>query len=127
MVTAINDDLFSPEVVNDPYPYFSQLREEDPVHWNQLYELWVVSGYEDLVWVTRHPEYFSSEVFKRDPRTPYPAIDESDMGLYQYIRDFFSDWFIQHDRPEHLEMRKVVHGYFNPKAMETAVEPLTPR
>ena len=119
MVTTISDDLFSPEVVNDPYPYFAHLREEDPVHWNKLYELWVISGYEDLVWVTRHPEYFSSEVFKRDPRTPYPAIDESDMGLYQYIRDFFSDWFIQHDRPEHLEMRKVVHGYFNPKAMET--------
>ena len=119
MVTTISDDLFSPQVVNDPYPYFAHLREEDPVHWNKLYELWVISGYEDLVWVTRHPEYFSSEVFKRDPRTPYPAIDESDMGLYQYIRDFFSDWFIQHDRPEHLEMRKVVHGYFNPKAMET--------
>ena len=40
------------------------------------------------------------------------------MGLYQEIRDFFSDWFIQHDRPEHMEMRKVVHGYFTPKAME---------
>jgi hypothetical protein len=118
MVTAINDDLFSPEVVNNPYPYFSHLREEDPVHWNKLYELWVVSTYEDLVWVTRRPELFSSEVWKRDPRSPYPAIDESDMGLYQEIRDFFSDWFIQHDRPEHLEMRKVVHGYFTPKAME---------
>jgi len=118
MVTAINDDLFSPEVVNNPYPYFSHLREEDPVHWNKLYELWVVSTYEDLVWVTRRPEFFSSEVWKRDPRSPYPAIDESDMGLYQEIRDFFSDWFIQHDRPEHLEMRKVVHGYFTPKAME---------
>ena len=118
MVTAINDDLFSPEVVNNPYPYFSHLREEDPVHWNKLYELWVVSTYEDLVWVTRRPELFSSEVWKRDPRSPYPAIDESDMGLYQEIRDFFSGWFIQHDRPEHLEMRKVVHGYFTPKAME---------
>ena len=118
MVTAINDDLFSHEVVNNPYPYFSHLREEDPVHWNKLYELWVVSTYEDLVWVARRPELFSSEVWKRDPRGPYPAIDESDMGLYQDIRDFFSDWFIQHDRPEHMEMRKVVHGYFTPKAME---------
>ncbi|MEK7814785.1 MAG: cytochrome P450, partial [Chloroflexota bacterium] len=29
-----------------------------------------------------------------------------------------ADQFIQHDRPEHLEMRKVVHGYFTPKSME---------
>ena len=33
MVTTITDDLFSPAVVNDPYTYFSQLRNEDPVHW----------------------------------------------------------------------------------------------
>ncbi len=118
MVTAITDDLFSPFVVNDPYTYFSQLRDEDPVHWNEKYELWVVSRYADLVWVTRHPEFFSSEWWKRDPRAPYPEIDESDLGLYQYVRDFFSDWFIQHDRPEHTEMRMVVHSYFNPKAME---------
>jgi pulcherriminic acid synthase len=60
MVTATNDDLFSAEVVNNPYAYFSRLREEDPVHWNEKYELWVVSRYEDLVWVARHPEFFSS-------------------------------------------------------------------
>ena len=118
MVTAISDDLFTGEVVNHPYPYFARLREEDPVHWNEKYELWVISTYEDLVWVARRPEFFSSEWWKRDPRSPYPAIDESDLGLYQYVREFFADWFIQHDRPKHTEMRKVVHGYFNPKAME---------
>ena len=118
MVTAINDDLFTGEVVNEPYPYFARLREEDPVHWNKKYELWVISTYEDLVWVARRPEFFSSEWWKRDPRGPYPEIDESDLGLYQYVREFFADWFIQHDRPEHTEMRKVVHSYFTPKAME---------
>ncbi len=118
MVTAISDDLFSPEIIGDPYTYFSYLREHDPVHWNEKYELWVISRYADLVWVTRHPEYFSSAWWKNNPRSPYPAIDESDMGLYQFVRDFFSDWFIQHDRPEHAEMRMVVHSYFNPKAME---------
>ena len=118
MVTAINDDLFSPEVVSDPYSYFAHMRAEDPVHWNELYELWVVSTYEDLVWVARRPEFFSSEVWKRDPRPAYPAIDESDLGLYGYIREFFADWFIQHDRPEHTDMRRTVHTYFSPRAME---------
>src|ERR687895_359141 len=118
MVSVINDDLFSLEVVSDPYTYFAHLREEDPVHWNERYELWVVTRYEDLVWVARHPEYFSSEWWKRDPRPPYPSIDESDLGLYQYVREYFANWFIQHDRPEHIEMRKVVHGYFTPRAME---------
>jgi cytochrome P450 len=38
--------------------------------------------------------------------------------LYEYVRQYQADQFIQHDRPEHLEMRKVVHGYFTPKSME---------
>ncbi len=118
MATAISDELFTGDVIQDPYTYFDHVREEDPVHWNKEYELWLITRYDDLVWLTRHPELFSSAVFKRDPRPPYPSIDESDLGLYEYVRDFFSDWFIQHDRPQHADMRKVLHAYFNPKAME---------
>ncbi len=118
MTTAISDDLFTRDVIQDPYAYFENVRENDPVHWNKDYELWLVTRYDDLVWLTRHPELFSSAVFANDPRDPYPSINESDMGLYQYIKDFFADWFIQKDRPTHADMRKVLHSYFNPKAME---------
>jgi cytochrome P450 len=114
----MSDDLFTPEVTNDPYSYFGRLREEDPVHWNELYELWVITRHDDLVWLTRHHELFSSEVLKRDSRPPYPQVYESDLGLYEYVRNFSSAQFIQHDRPAHLEMRKVVHEYFTPRSME---------
>ncbi len=115
---AIHDDMFTPDVIADPYAYYGRLRDEDPVHWNEAYELWVVTRHDDLVWLTRHHELFSSAVFRNDPRPPYPAIDELDLGLYEYVRNYQSDQFIQHDRPEHLEMRRVVHGYFTPKSME---------
>ena len=118
MVTAIQDDMFAPDVIVDPYTYYGRLRDQDPVHWNETYELWVITRHDDLVWLTRHHELFSSAVFKNDPRPPYPAIDESDLGLYEYVRNYQGDQFIQHDRPEHLEMRRVVHGYFTPKSME---------
>ena len=118
MLTAINDDLFTPEVIADPYPYFDRLRAEDPVHWNAKYAVWLVTRYDDVVWVLRHQELFSSEVFKRDLREPYPPIQASDLEMYDFVRAFFGDFFIQHDRPEHTEMRKVVHGYFTPKSME---------
>jgi cytochrome P450 len=118
MVTATQDDMFTPDVLVDPYAYYGRLRDEDPVHWNESYALWVVTRHDDLVWLTRHHELFSSAVFKNDPRPPYPDIDESDLGLYDYVRNYQGDQFIQHDRPEHLEMRRVVHGYFTPKSME---------
>ena len=118
MVTVIDYDMFTPEVIADPYSYFARLREEDPVHWNEKYELWVITSYDDLVWLTRHHELFSNAVFKNDPRPAYPEICESDLGLYEYVRNYQGDQFIQHDRPEHLEQRMVVHGYFAPKSME---------
>ncbi len=118
MVALIEDDLFTDDVIADPYAYYGRLRAEDPVHWNEKYDLWVITRHEDLVWLTRHHELFSSAVFKNDPRPAYPAIDESDLGLYEYVKNYQGSQFIQHDRPDHLEMRRVMHGYFTPKSME---------
>jgi cytochrome P450 len=114
----IQDDLFTTDVIADPYAYYGRLRTEDPVHWNEAYSLWVITRHDDLVWLTRHHELFSSAVFKNDKRPAYPAIDESDLGLYEYVKNYQGSQFIQHDRPDHLEMRRVMHGYFTPKSME---------
>jgi len=119
MVTAVQDDMFTPDVIADPYAYYGRLRDEDPVHWNDTYALWVITRHDDVTWMTRHNELFSSAVFRNDPKPAYPAIDESDLGLYEYVRNYQADQFIQHDRPEHLDMRRIVHGYFTPKAMES--------
>jgi cytochrome P450 len=118
MPIARQDDLFSPDVIANPYAYYGRLRAEDPVHWNPSYELWLITRHDDLVWLTRHHELFSSAVFRNDPRPAYPPIAESDLGLYDYVRGYQGDQFIQHDRPEHLEMRRVMHSYFTPKSME---------
>jgi len=111
--------MFTSDVITNPYTYYGRLRDEDPIHWNDTYALWVITRHDDVTWMTRHNELFSSAVFKNDPRPAYPAIDESDLGLYEYVRNYQADQFIQHDRPEHLDMRKIVHGYFTPKAMES--------
>src|SRR5262252_255983 len=115
---AVNDDMFTDDVIADPYTYYGRLREEDPVHWNDKYALWVITRHDDVVWMTRHHELFSNAVFKNDPRPAYPDINEADLGLYEYVRNYQADQFIQHDRPEHLEMRKVVHSYCTPRSME---------
>ena len=110
--------MFTPEVIQDPYRYYGRIRDEDPVHWNELYELWVITRHDDLVWLTRNHEQFSSDVFLNEPRPAYPAIYESDTELYDFVRNYQGKQFIQYDRPDHLEMRKVVHTYFSPKSME---------
>ena len=118
MVTTISDDMFAPGVIKDPFRYYGQIRDEDPVHWNELYQLWVITRHDDLVWLARNHEQFSNSVWKNDPLPAYPAIYDSDQELYDFMRDYRGNQLVQFDRPEHLAMRKVVHSYFTPKSME---------
>src|SRR2546428_4400847 len=112
---VMHEDLLGPEAIADPYTYYGRLREEDPIHWNPLYETWVLTRYDDVVWALRHPEVFSSEIFLRDPHPPLPPILETDQALYEFNKHYLSHWFIRRDAPDHLRMRRVVHSHFNPK------------
>ena len=85
MVTTINDDMFTAEVIQYPYRYYGRIRDEAPVHWNELYELWVITRHDDLVWPTRNHEQFSSDSILNDPRPAYPAIYESDTDIYEFV------------------------------------------
>lgn len=118
MAAVIDDDMFTGEAVSDPYTYLAKLREQDPVHWNEIYGGWVVTRHDDLVWISRHHELFSNEFWKRDTKPAYPAIDESEEGFYKWAKAFFTDIIIQKDRPVHTDHRRVVHKWFNPNSME---------
>lgn len=119
MITSDLDDLFAPEVIADPYSYFAQLREADPVHWNERFQLWVITGYQELVWLLRHHELFSSRIMKHSSSAPYPPVDPEDLPLFDEVREFRGDQLVEQDRPEHLHQRGVVHEYFTPTAMES--------
>lgn len=112
------DALFHPEVIADPYPFFARLRAQDPVHWNAPFQLWVVTRYEDVVFMVRNHELFSSAVIRNDRRPPYPPIDPEDAPLLDDIRAYRSNQLVEQDRPAHFDMRGVVHEYFMPGAME---------
>jgi cytochrome P450 len=115
---AIDDDMFAPDVIADPYTYYGRLRELDPVHWNELHQVWVVTRYDDITWLNRHPEIFSSSVPQKDPRPPYPPIDETDRDQYEFVKWHQTGRIITNDRPRHREMRGVLHDWFTPASVE---------
>ena len=127
MVSTFNDNPFSLEAIYKPYDFYNRLREHQPVYYNEEFEVWMITSWEHLVWVARHPEAFSSSVYARDVRPPNPPIDEDDLELYNFIKKWQVTRFIQHDQrrysPEisgsdHVDMRRVMHGYFTPKSIE---------
>lgn len=113
------DALFAPAVIADPYPLFARLRDEDPVHWNEPYQLWVITRYADVVSMVRNHDAFSSAVIRTDERPPYPPVDSADLPLLYGVREFRGDQLVEQDRPAHAAMRGVVHEFFTPGAMES--------
>lgn len=118
MLEALHDDLFAADVIAEPYGYFARLREQDPVHWNDRFGLWVITGYDSVVQLLRHPEDFSSAVALNTGGAPYPPVTPEDEPLFDEVREFRGAQLVEQDRPVHLEQRTVIHKYFTPTAME---------
>lgn len=111
------DDLMTPEVNADPWGYFGRLREHDPVHWNPLFKTWIITRYRDVKAVLRRHEQYSSKIpIPPDLAGEYPPIDQQDWPLAEDLAGYRA--FIFHDRPEHLAMRRAIHRWFTPRAVE---------
>ena len=75
------------------------LRENEPIHWSEKDQLWVVSTFEDVSYVSKHQEIFTSALGVR------PAMDTK-LGL------------IDEDEPRHGELRKLINRGFTPRMVK---------
>lgn len=96
--------LFSPEASNDPAAAYETLRSQCPVTagMSALAEgakSWWVSRYDDVMYVLRHPETFSS------------APDAVDIGQEHSLIP------LQVDPPEHAKYRRLLDPLFSPRKM----------
>ena len=85
------------------YELFARLRAQDPVHYTRskdFGDFWSVTRFEDIQYVDKHHEIFSSE----------PTILLADQP-----EDFAFVNFIQSDPPVHDEQRKAVQGVVAPR------------
>jgi cytochrome P450 len=54
-------DFLSPEFLDNPYPAFRELRDNDPVHWHEGLNSWVISRYAECVRVVQDAGTFTSD------------------------------------------------------------------
>jgi cytochrome P450 len=96
---------FSPEVQADPYPFYADLRRRYPVFKLEPAGWWAISRYDDVQFVLRNPQLFSS--------TGMPAIRINGQPTATLITT---------DPPMHTRLRNVVSRAFTP-AMVAGLEP----
>src|SRR5215218_5321751 len=50
-------DLLNPSVRANPYPLYERLRKEEPVHWSEDLNGWVLTRYEDVMTALHDPRF----------------------------------------------------------------------
>jgi cholest-4-en-3-one 26-monooxygenase len=107
-------DLSDPKtfLAGVPHAYFRVLREQDPVHWQDECVLqvflpgpgyWALTRHEDVAFVSKHPEIFSSSVGTSSLNDLRPRE-----------RAMASGQLIQMDPPGHTELRSLMNVQFKP-------------
>jgi cholest-4-en-3-one 26-monooxygenase len=95
-------DLLDGDWYLNPYETYAWQRENQPVAWDEINELWGVFRYDDVVEIESHDrEFISSDTEKGGYRPNLPA-DPAIIGL---------------DNPLHTERRKIVSRRFTPRAV----------
>ncbi|WP_437579039.1 cytochrome P450 [Sorangium sp. So ce887] len=98
-------DVLSPEFRANPYPCYAELRRAAPVCQVEPGGMWAVSRYEDVLFVLKSPELFSSHGFKaawQPPWVGYNPLASSMLAL---------------DPPAHTRLRGLIHRAFGARTV----------
>lgn len=95
-------DPYSFEIDENPYPYFKRLRDEAPVYYNEKYDFYALSRYEDVLEASKDWNTYSSA-----RGTVLELLDVPPEHLPQMI--------IFMDPPQHSRLRRLVSRGFSPR------------
>ena len=126
------------DAIGCPYPIFSALRDESPIHFSDKLGTWVCTKYEDIMEILHDTDRFSSlmPTGPRDGRSGFATSMEelaADPSMADYFQTFLANAanaavLLNADPPEHRRQRKAVNRAFRPtrlRSMEPMIEKVT--
>jgi cytochrome P450 len=93
---------------DDPYPYYAELRRDDPVHYSPVEDLWVLTRFDDCLAAFSDPETWSSQ--RRG-------------NLINDLPDRIGRTLGTTDPPRHTKVRRLVSKAFTPRTV-AGLDPL---
>ncbi len=105
-------DPFEPGFVESPYGQYARLRAQDPVHWSDLLQGWVLTRHDDVVALLRDLD-ISVEL---DNARPSAVVDQQRERQARTGRN--SDTLVLRDDPDHNRLRKLLQRPFGPRPVE---------
>ena len=105
--------LFCDGRLGNPYPLYHQLRHQDPVHWCEPWNCWVLTSYDDVQRGHLNPNLSSDKtqaIMKGLPESLRTRVEP----LEQHLRQ----WVSHTDPPDHTRLRGLVNESLVPRVVE---------
>jgi cytochrome P450 len=103
----LQDNLLTPEAIQDPYPIFAALREHDPVHWSEPHNAWIVSRYDDVVAGFNDPRLSSDRVAPL-----LEKMSDEKRAKVGTVMELLTGWMVVTDPPAHTRLRTLAANAF---------------
>ena len=115
-------DPGDPAYLAAPYPVLAHLREQDPVHWNEILDAWIVTRYADVREGLRDPRLSSERIM--------PFFEAQPDGVRRSLARLeanVSRWAVFVDPPRHMRLRALMTHAFTSRAVERLRASVTAR
>ncbi|NBE91753.1 cytochrome P450 [Nonomuraea sp. KC401] len=107
-------DMFGKDFLNNPYPDYVRLREEEPVHWDNRLNGWVITRHSDVYAAHLDPETFSSHRLGAMVSNKVGPTSSDEMKRFM---DLAPEWMLFRDPPDHTRIRRLLNREFRARDM----------
>ena len=103
------NDLIAQETKNNPHSFYAQLREVDTLYYVEEMDSWILTTYEDALWLLKDPR------FTKDRRKLSQLTGEQnpEAEMAEHMRNM-----LMVDPPDHTRLRALVSKAFTPRMIE---------
>ena len=102
------------EIRSNPYPFYKQLRDQDPIHWDEELGFWVFTRYAEI------DSLYTDERFSRAQglMRGFQRLSESEQRIAGPVYESFSKTVFYADPPYHTHLRGLMNHAFTPRRVE---------
>ncbi len=113
---ADRKNLFSDEILQDPYPTYARLHEEGPIHYVEVagkWAVWSIFSHAECSSIAKDPRLSAKRA--KQMLLPLPLSRQPE---FSELARMLSLWLIFMDPPEHTRLRKLLNKGFSPAVVE---------
>lgn len=106
--------LLTPEYLSNPYYYYAQMQDREPVYWSTRLNAWVLTRYADVRSALKNPLLISGQRVA-SYATVLPEKMQIEMRPLFYQ---FDKWIGNMDAPDHTRLRRLVNVAFTARMVQ---------